>query len=230
MPDTPRQVKSTRKAVAKSVAQKVAKRDRAAILLADDAMKPVQHTKRSDQAIADELGISRQSITRWKRDPEFQAMIQDAKSRIIADAIRLPIAQKHDRIKRLNDLYESYWEIIRLRAKRHAAALEDSPANATLAEFGYSTPAEAATGLLVAQPKIAANGKTVVEWAFDKSVDSAIKEAMKQAAQETGQWEENVNINHGGSIDHRFHNDRLDAVADDDRLAKIEALLTGDNV
>jgi hypothetical protein len=52
--------------------------------------------------------------------------------------------------------------------------------------------------MYVAQPKIAATGKTVTEWAFDKPLDSALKETLKQAAQELGQWEDraSVDVNH----------------------------------
>lgn len=171
---------------AETVTQKDAKRDRAAILFADDEMRPASQPKRTDQSIADEIGVSRATITRWKRDPLFQAMKQDAKGKIIADALKLPIAQKHDRIRRLNDLYETYWEIRRLRAKAYAESNDDD------------VPAWAATGMLLHQPKISASGTVVSEWAFDKPLDAAIKEAMKLAAQELGQWEETVNVNHSG--------------------------------
>ena len=59
-------------------------------------------------------------------------------------------------------------------------------------------------GMLVERPKIAANGKTVVEWAYDTALESAIRNEMDLAAKELGQREENVNLNHGG-INRRYH-------------------------
>ena len=208
--------RKSKQAAAFRVTQNDAKRERAAILLADDAMRPAYHPRRSDQSIADDVGVSRATITRWKRDPEFQAMQQDARGKIIADSLRLPIAQKHDRIRRLNDLYESYWEIKRLRAETYAA-MADTPEEAARQIFGGGTVPWAQTGMMVQQPKIAANGKTVVEWAFDKPLDAAIKEAMKQAAQELGQWEETLNVNHNHN---EYHDDRLKGLS----VAKLEAI------
>lgn len=207
---------ATRKQAAAGVSQNGAKRDRAAILFADNALQPIAQRRRTDQDIADELGVSRRTITRWKDDSEFQAMVQDAKGKITADALRLPIAQKLDRIRRLNDLYETYWEIRRLRAETYAG-MADTPEEAMRQVFGGGTVPWAATGMMVQQPKIAANGNTVVEWAFDKSLDSAIKEAMKQAAQELGQWEESVSVN---LTTDEYHDDRLDGLS----VAQLEAI------
>lgn len=162
------------------------KKHRAAILLAEDEM--------TDREIAAALNISRTTLHEWKQEPEFQQVMGDYAGQIVAEALKLPIARKHVRVKELNDLNERYHRIIDERARRHAAALEDSPEAAARAIFGDVTPAEAATGMLVAQPKIAANGKTVTEWAFDKALDSAIKETHKQAATELGQWQERTAV------------------------------------
>jgi hypothetical protein len=204
--------------------QNDAKRELAAILLANDEMRPIHQPKRSDQVIAEEIGVSRATITRWKRDPEFDAMKQDARGKIIADALRLPIAQKHDRIRRLNDLYESYWEIRRLRGETYAQSA-DSPEEAARRVFGTNTPPWAATGMMLAQPKISANGTIVTEWAFDKALDSAIKEAMKQAAQETGQWEETINHNH---TINEYQDARLASLSVAD-LEAIDSILAGED-
>lgn len=163
------------------------KKYRAAVLIAADEL--------SDEAISSELKISRSTLSEWKRSPEFTAVVSDYQSAIIAEALRLPIAKKHERIKRLNTLEESYWQVIRDRAERY------KPAASTP---GGSTPAEAATGMLVEKVKIAANGDTVTEWAFDSSLDSAIKGAHKQAAQELGQWEENLIVTHGGTLQQEY--------------------------
>lgn len=222
------QRKSKQRTAANRVVQNGANRERAAILIADDDLKPIQQPRRSDQAIADEIGVHRNTIVRWKRDPEFQAMIQDAKGKIKADALRLPIAQKLERIRILNDGLMGDLEARRLRGETYAQRA-GTPAEAAREVFGSSTPPWAATGKFVEKPKISANGTIVTEWAYDSALESQINEKLKQAAQELGQWDENINVNHGGSIGHTYHNERLDQISDDERLAKIEALLSGED-
>lgn len=158
------------------------KKHLAAILLAEDEL--------SDDAIVAAVGVGRTTFYEWKRDPDFTAAVEMHQSTIIASALKLPIAKKHQRVKQLNDLNDRYHQVIRDRAERHAIELLDDG----------DTPSEAATGLLVKQMKIAANGKTVTEWVFDKALDSAIKETHKQAAQELGQWEEKQGISVEGGI------------------------------
>lgn len=172
------------------IAQNCTKRERAAILLAQDEL--------TDDAIAAQVGVNRKTIHNWKQIPEFAAQVEDAKAKIIAEALKLPIAKMHERVKGLNDLNDTYWQIKAQRGSAYTQMLEDSPENAALREFGYTVPEWATSGMMLAQPKIAANGKTVVEWAFDKALDSAIKETYREAAAELGQREETVNLNHSG--------------------------------
>lgn len=169
----------------KSTSQNVTKRDRAAILLAEDEL--------TDEAIAAEVGVQRRTLARWKNDPEFAALVGDHHGRIVAQALKLPIAKKHERIKQLNALNERYWRIIEQRAATYGE-MADTPEEAARKMFGSETVPWADTGMLVQQPKIAASGKTVVEWAFDKALDSAIKETHKQAATELGQWVEKSEV------------------------------------
>lgn len=220
MPETMKPTTKQRREAASGVSQNVAKRDNAAVLFANDELNPTPGKRLTDQAVADQVGVSRQSVTRWKRDSEFRAMIQDARGRIIADSLRLPIAQKHQRIRVLNDLHTKYLDIIQSRAERHAKEIVDTPENAMRGVFGDVTPPEAMTGMMVRHPKIAANGMTVVAWAFDKPLDSAIKETHKQAAQELGQWEETINVN-----TNQYQNEALDDLSVD-ALREIRNIMT----
>ena len=158
--------------MAQATRQNATKRQKAAILLAEDDL--------TDEQIAAAVKVHRATLDRWKHDPEFAALVGDHRGNIIAEALRLPIAKKHKRVAELNDLNERYHRIIADRAERHT--------------HDMTAPAEAQTGMLVAQPKISANGTIVTEWAFDKSLDSAIKETHKQAATELGQWQERTAV------------------------------------
>lgn len=178
MPENPR-TQSKRRRRTDIVSQNVTKRHRAAVLLAEDEL--------TDEAIASEVGIQRRTLARWKNDPEFAALVGDYHGQIIAQALKLPIAKKHKRIEVLNALHDKYLAIIEQRGETYAKSA-DTPEEAARQVFGSETVPWSSTGMMVQQPKIAANGKTVVEWAFDKALDSAIKETHKQAAQELGQW------------------------------------------
>lgn len=160
------------------------KRQRAAILLAEDDL--------TDEQIAEVLNIGRTTLSRWKTDPEFNAAVGDYRGKIIADALRLPIAKKHERVKVLNDLHTRSLRVIADRAERHVEELDDpdSAINATRRIFGTDTPAEAATGLLVRQESVNASGMKTVNWAVDTGLMKEIRDLHKQAAQELGQWVE----------------------------------------
>jgi hypothetical protein len=185
--NSPAQPKSP--TVTRLLTQNGTKRDRVAILLADDSL--------SDDAIAKDLGIGRRTIGRWKQDSDFAALVGDYRGKIIAEALRLPIAKKHERIRILNDLQDSYLTTKHLRGKTYEQ-IAQTPEEAAREIFGGGTPPWAATGMYLQQPKIAASGKTVVEWAFDKALDSAIKETQKQAATELGQWSEKREVSGPG--------------------------------
>lgn len=169
-----------------------AKKHRCAILMAEGNL--------NDRQIARELKIARSTLQEWKADPDFIEVREDYEHAFRAEVMQYAIANKRERMKQLQDLNETYWQIKDQRAARYAAEAEDTPENAVRGVFGDETPAEAATGMLVRQPKIAANGKTVVEWAFDKALDSAIKETLKQASQEAGDDEQTLNVNHSGDV------------------------------
>lgn len=168
------------------------KKHKAAIYLAEDEL--------TDRELCKSLNISTSTLHEWKQDADFQSVVDHYRAEIVADTLKLPIARKYERVKQLNELNERYWTIVHDRAQRYALEAADTPESAMRGVFGDTTPAEAATGFLVRQPKIAANGKTVVEWAFDKALDSAIKETHKQAAQELGQWEEKSAVTTDGGM------------------------------
>lgn len=165
----------------KPLQQNATKKQRAAILLADDA--------KDEYEIADEVGVNRVTLWRWQQEPEFNAMVGDYRGQIIADALRLPIAKKHERLKVLNDLHSRSLRVIAERAARYAAELgADSPERATRRFFGSDTPPEAATGIMARQEAMNPKGQLTVNWSVDTGLLKEIRETEKQAAQELGQW------------------------------------------
>lgn len=198
MPAESPQIKS-RKQAAADVSRNVTQRDRAAVLYAEDEMRPRAKRKRSDQSIADEIGVTRRTIARWKLEPEFQAMIQDAKGKIIADALRLPSAQKHQRIRNLDEIAEDIRRVFELRGARYRLTA-DTPEEAARQVFGSRVPPEAATGLLIEKQKIAASGKTVTDWELDTAGVKTLIDIYKHIAQETGQLDQTLNVHHDGEV------------------------------
>lgn len=157
------------------------KKDIAAVLLAEDEL--------TDQEIADAVGVSRRSIGKWKSDPDFMALVGNHKGQIIADALKLPSAKVHERVRNLNNIAEGILKAFALRAERYALTA-DTPEEAARSIFGSTTPPEAATGLFVARSKIAANGKTVTDYELDTAGIKSLESVYMHIAKQLGQWTE----------------------------------------
>src|SRR5690606_30716834 len=148
------------------------------------------------------LNISTSTLHEWKQNSEFQSIFGHYTAEIIAESLKLPIAKKHERIKALNDLFLRQQEAIAARAARNAAELDnaDDPDVATRRFFGNYVPEEARTGLFVREVSMSASGKEVVNYKYDTAITKDIKDTLKQAAQELGQFDQTLNLNHGGEV------------------------------
>jgi hypothetical protein len=173
-----------------TMAQNGAKKERAAILLAEDEL--------SDEAIADDLKMGRRTLTRWKTEPEFNALVGDYRGKIVAQALKLHIAKKHKRVARLDELEQRLWQIVEERASNYAAkameADEQGSETRALREiFGNqeTVPAGGGTGLITRSLKqigVGRNAQTIEEFGIATEIVSSIMALHKQAAQELGQW------------------------------------------
>lgn len=179
---------------AQSITQNYSKRERAAVLLAEDEL--------SDEAIASVVGVTRKTLHNWKQLPEFTALVGDNVGQIQAGMLKLAIAKKHKRLAVLDDLHAKALQVIEQRGFRYATELAEaeSAAMATRRLFGTDTPTEAMTGLLVKQETANNSGVKTVNWAVDTGLMKEIRALHEQAAKELGQWEETVNVNHGGTV------------------------------
>ena len=185
--------------MADGITQNYSKKERAAVLVAEDDL--------TDEEIAAAVGVTRKTLHNWKQLPEFVADVEEQVSKIQAGMRRLAIAKKHKRLKVLNDLHGRSLAVIADRADRHAAELEaaeSQPNDLVKRMFGDNVPTEAATGLLVRQESINAQGMKTVNWSVDTGLMKEIRALHEQAAKELGQWSEKSELEVGGSLKREY--------------------------
>lgn len=136
-----------------------------------------------DVAAASAAGVTDRTIRNWKKDEDFQGLIDDIRSDLDRLTMQRWIAQKH---RRIDVLMEQADGMRRLRNAR-AEDLDHIPGGNT--------------GLLVHQVKsigFAENNQVIDEYVFDSALSRELRETLKQAAQELGQWTEKQDITSGG--------------------------------
>jgi hypothetical protein len=175
------------------------KRERAALQVAEDAL--------TDAAIAEQAGVSKQTLENWKLRPDFRARVQEHVA-AFAEAVRAEgIANHKNRVAALNDRWRKMQTVIDARAEAH-----DGQAPG------------AGTGLLVRQEKQIGAGERavhVVEWRVDDGLLSELRQHEKQAAQELGQWTDKSEVagKDGGPQQHEIlHRGAIEVRAVDYRV------------
>jgi hypothetical protein len=131
----------------------------------------------AEAAIAERVGCDRKTLWRWRQDPAFAGRVAEIVGQLGAEALRRGLAVRTQRLAAINDR----WERMRLVLEARA----DDP---DLADVPGGT-----TGLLVKTVTFRGSGDNVektVEAEVDVALLREIREAEKQAAQETGQWVE----------------------------------------
>ncbi len=137
-----------------------------------DAVIRVAEDLLPDTEIADQVGINRSTLYRWRQHPEFDAAVNVAIDALQAQSHKRGIARIDHRLRNANDRHRRMVQLIDARA----AAAGDAPG--------------ADTGLLVRTYKAVGNGPTayvVEEWAVDTGLLKEMRELEKQVAQDTGQ-------------------------------------------
>lgn len=152
------------------------KRDRAAVMVAADVM--------TDEDIASDLSISRQTLARWKNEAKFKArvaaIVEETRKALVARGI----VEKQNRLNALNDRWDRMKRVIEQRAEVHS---------------DYAGGGD--TGLIVKQTKGIGKGEdfqVIEEYAVDTGLLKELREHEKQAAQELGQWTEKTDITSNG--------------------------------
>lgn len=154
------------------------KRDRAALLLAEDDL--------SDAEIAEQIGVGRSTLSGWKQHPEFEQRVAAYIGQLNAATLRYRIAKRRNRIRILDDLHSKALEVIGHRAERY--------------ENDLDAPAEATTGLLIEKQSETVSGRILTEWSVDTGLIRQIQSLEEQAAKELGQWAEKSEINQTSTI------------------------------
>ena len=158
----------------------------AAVRLAEDHL--------SDEQIAEEAGVNRRTLDRWKHHPEFAARVKEHVAEMAARAQRRGFARRERRIDRYNRRLD---EIEQVRSERAAdPEMTDVPGGST--------------GLVVRQlktvrhvfekdpndPDARASSATVEIWehALDTGLIREERKLLQQLAQDIGQWAEKHEI------------------------------------
>lgn len=146
-----------------------AKQLKAATLVAEDTL--------SNQRIAEECKVTRQTIDNWKKLPAFQNAVRQ-KTQELDDAVsQLRFAKRRERIRALNEQAEDYLTIVSERGSWFAANEPDVPGGRT--------------GRIVRTERVIGVGKAAqvtVEYELDKGLESQFDSVLVQLAKERGEW------------------------------------------
>jgi hypothetical protein len=149
------------------------KSEKAALLLAQANL--------TQSEIAEAVGIERMSLWRWRQNPVFKARVDELVAEFRDEIRRIGIADKMKRVECLNRHWRLMQRVIADRA--NSEEMQDVPG-------GH-------TGLLVKTVKGVGKGddfQLVTTYEVDTPTLREIREHMKQAAQELGQWADKVEI------------------------------------
>lgn len=156
-----------------------AQREAAASLAADDRL--------TDRQIAEQVGVSRETIVSWRMSDEFRARIAEHVNARLDACMTEGIADKRNRVRRLSETWQGLQQVIAERAVE---------LNGVAAGGG--------TGLLVHQVKGIGKGdnfRVVDEYAVDTGLLNELRQIEQQAAKELGQWSEKTEQT--GNVTHR---------------------------
>ena len=131
----------------------------------------------TDDQIAAEAGVANRTLYYWKELPTFQAEVAEHRARIAASISRFWIAKRRKRVAAVQNLLDGALSVIEQRATDPSMA--DVPGGTT--------------GLIVRDVKVVGTGneaERVDVYRVDTALMAEIRNGLKQAAQEVGDWTE----------------------------------------
>jgi transcriptional regulator with XRE-family HTH domain len=150
------------------------------------AVRLLVQDKLTDEKIAEACGVTRQTITNWKREPDFIAAMHEVAAEVAQALYDLPITHRRNRVVDLQTIRDKLMQVITERGM--------SPEMAGIAG--------GETGLLTRRMTKVGHGKEteyVWEYAVDVGMLKELRATLEQAAKELGQWVERVDDNPAGA-------------------------------
>ncbi len=147
----------------------------------DEAAQLVAEGRLTLEAVAEEVGVHRRTISRWLKEYDFMARVQEVVKEFEDQSRGRLLSQRWGRIEKLIDRAEEIEAVFAARRLQDADA--DDP----------SVAAQVATGHVVKRPKYIGHGKyseRLYEYEADTALLREYRETLKQIAMETGQWSE----------------------------------------
>lgn len=149
-----------------------AQRYKAAQLLAEGRL--------TDEEIAEQLAITRRTLARWKTQIAFIDYIYECIRTTRDELLKRGVRERQNRLDQIDNVVSKINRVITARAELYAP---DAMARAQGAD----------TGLVVRREKVIGNGdnaRDVVEYEVDVATLRELREQLKQAAIEVGEWAE----------------------------------------
>lgn len=164
----------------------------AALLVAEDVL--------TDQAIADQLGINRATLHRWKQHPDFAAAVARNYDVLQSRALRRGLARLDVRMRRYDRRADALDRIVAERAADPSMQTVPGGTSGYLARQlkSITVTVEGSEGDDGDDTGPSTVRQYIEEFHFDAALDKAQRELEKQAAIEAGQWNEKREVS--GSI------------------------------
>ncbi len=157
----------------------------------DEAAQLVAEGRLTMEAVAEEVGVHRRTISRWLKEYDFMARVQEVVKEFEDQSRGRLLSQRWGRIEKLIDRAEEIEAVF--AARRLQEAESDDP----------SIAAQIATGHVVKRPKYIGHGKyseRLYEYEADTALLREYRETLKQIAVETGQWSQQAEVGGSGAI------------------------------
>ena len=172
-----------------------AKAEQAAGLVADDTV--------SDEQIAQTLGITKRTLERWKRHPDFAARVEEIVAAERAAVKAQGIANKQNRLAYLQDEHDRITRLIAARADDLDGEVPGGETGLLVREAkvvkvysveqvaqGQTVPLDESTALLIPQKRV----EIVYEYPADVALLREARATLEQAAKELGEWTEKKEV------------------------------------
>lgn len=174
-----------------------AKSERAAVLVALD--------EQTDQQIAQECGIGKATLARWKQHPEFAKRVGENVEATRQAVLTTGIADRVNRIRRINRDWQRLQRVIDSRAAlayahtvaRQQVAADDDPALADAPLEMFEEAGGMLTGAVVRKETPTKFG-IAIEFTVDTGTLAELRAMEMQAAKELGQWTEKADLTTNG--------------------------------